>query len=144
MANTPITMLQIRRILQLKSNGKSNREIASELSISRDSANEYVRRLTELEKNFDELLRLNDQELSSLVYREPASQQTDCRLADLQQRIPAFCDELKKPHTTRRILWEEYRQIVPQGYGYAQFCEHLGRYLQVRKAVMIFDHEPVS
>jgi len=137
-------MLQIRRILQLKSKGRSNREIASELSISRDSANEYVRRLSELGKSFEELSQFNDQELSSLVYREPSSQQTDCRLADLQQRIPAFCDELKKPHTTRRILWEEYRQLVPQGYGYAQFCEHLGRYLQVRKAVMLFDHEPAA
>ena len=30
-------MLQIRRILQLKSNGKSNRDIARELSLSRDT-----------------------------------------------------------------------------------------------------------
>jgi len=137
-------MLQIRRILQLKSNGKSNREIASELSMSRDTVNEYVRRLTLLEKSFDELLKLNDQELSSLVYKEPVSHQKDFRLADLQKRIPALGDELKKPYATRMILWEEYRRKVPDGYGYAQFCEHLSRYLQVRKAVMLFDHEPAA
>ncbi len=137
-------MLQIRRILQLKSNGKSNREIASELPMSRDTVNEYVRRLTQLEKSFDKLLKLTDQELSSLVYKEPVSQQKDYRLADLQRRIPTLCDELKKPHATRMILWEEYQREVPDGYGYAQFCEHLGRYLQVRSAVMLFDHEPAA
>ena len=46
MANKPITMLQIRRILQLKSHGRSNREIASELHAARDTVNEYVRHLS--------------------------------------------------------------------------------------------------
>ncbi len=135
-------MLQIRRILQQKLNGKSNREIAKELHISRDAVNEYVKQLSLLGKTYEELLKLNDQELSSLVYKEHPSQLTDWRYADLQQRIPSFCDELKKPHTTRMILWEEYRKLVAEGYGYAQFCEHLSRHLEIRNAVMLFDHEP--
>jgi len=28
------------------------------------------------------------------------------------------------------ILWEEYLVQVPEGYGYTQFCEHLGRFLR--------------
>jgi transposase len=144
MANKPLTMLQIRRILQLKSQGKSNRVIALELRLSRDSVNGYVKLLSLLEKSIETLLTLNDEELSSLFHKEPGSLKTDWRLADLQQRIPGLYDELKKPHTTRMILWEEYRQKVPEGYSYAQFCEHLGRFLQTRKAVMIFDHEPAA
>lgn len=137
-------MLQIRRILQLKSHGKSNRVIASELHVSRDAVNGYVKQLTLLDKSIDSLLRLNDEELSSLFHKEPVSQKTDWRLTDLQQRIPGLYDELKKPHTTRMILWEEYRQKIPEGYGYAQFCEHLSRFLLTRKAVMLFDHEPAA
>ena len=137
-------MLQIRRILQQRLHGKSNREIAKELHISRDAVNEYVKQLTLLGKTIEELLKLNDQELSSLVYKEHPSHLTDWRYSDLQQRIPSFCDELKKPHATRMILWEEYRKIIPEGYGYAQFCEHLSRHLQVRNAVMLFDHEPAA
>ena len=110
MANKYITMLQIRRILQLKSSRKSNRDIAKALSISRDTVNEYVKRLTLLEKSFYELLKQDDQELSSLVYQEPIHQQKGCRFIDLQQRIADLCDELKKHHTTRMILWEEYRR----------------------------------
>ena len=137
-------MLQIRRILQLHSNGKSNREIARELHLSRDTVNEYIRRLTSLGKRPDDLLLLEDEELSSVFYKEPTPLPSDWRLLDLQNRIPELCDELQKPHTTRMILWEEYRRKVPEGYGYAQFCEHLSRYLQTRKAVMHFEHEPAA
>lgn len=144
MANKPINMLQLRRILQLKLHGKSNREIAFELHKSRDTVNGYVKQLSQIGKSFEDLLKLNDEELSSLAFNEPSCVKTDWRFADLQQRIPSLCDELKKPHATRMILWEEYRQSVPEGYGYAQFCEHLGRFLETRKAVMIFDHEPAA
>jgi len=137
-------MLQIRRILQLKSYGRSNREIACELHAARDTVNGYVKHLAQLGKSFDDLLKLNDEELSSLVYNEPTFIKTDWRYADLQQRIPGLSDELKKPHATRMILWEEYLAQVPEGYGYTQFCEHLNRYLQTRNAVMHFDHEPAA
>lgn len=42
------------------------------------------------------------------------------------------------------VLWEEYRQKMPNGYGYTQFCEHLNRFLETRKAVMHFEHEPAA
>jgi len=144
MSNKPIAMLQVRRILQLKSQGKSNRDIALEVHRSRNTVNEYVKLILRLNKSTEELLKLNDEELSSLVYDEPPSVELDQKFADFQQRIPGLCDELKKPHTTRMILWEEYRQMVCDGYGYTQFCEHLSRFLETRKAVMIFDHEPAA
>jgi len=137
-------MLQLRRILQLKLKGKSNREIAIEVRKSRDTVNGYVKQLSLIGKSFEDLLKLNDEELSSLAFNEPSCVKKDWRFVDLQQRIPSLCDELKKPHTTRMILWEEYRQRVAEGYGYAQFCEHLGRFIETRKAVMIFDHEPAA
>ena len=137
-------MLQVRRILQLKSQGKSNRDIAVEVHRSRNTVNDYVKLILRLNKSTEELLKLNDEELSSLVYDDPPSVELDRKFADFQQRIPGLCDELKKPHTTRMILWEEYRKVVFDGYGYTQFCEHLSRFLETRKAVMIFDHEPAA
>jgi len=144
MSNKPITMLQVRRILQLKFQGKSNRDIAVEIHRSRNTVNDYMKQIQLLNKSIEELLNLHDEELSSLVFNEPSSSQLDWKFTDFQQRIPGLCDELKKPHATRMILWEEYRQIVPDGYGYTQFCEHLSRFLETRKAVMIFDHEPAA
>lgn len=137
-------MLQIRRIIQLKQRGKSNREIARELHMARDTVNSYVKQISLLEKSMEELLNLNDEELSSLVYKDTPDHPPDPRFIDLQQRIPYLCDELKKPHATRMVLWEEYRIQVPGGYGYAQFCEHLSRFLETRKVVMHFEHEPAA
>ena len=137
-------MLQVRRILQLKSQGKSNRDIALEVHRSHNTVNDYVKRILRLNKSTAELLKPNDEELSSLVYDEPPSAELDRKFADFQQRIPGLYDELKKPHATQMILWEEYRKMVSDGYGYTQFCEHLRRFLETRKAVIIFDHEPAA
>jgi transposase len=44
MANKPKSMLQVRRILQLLTGGKSMREIWSQTGISRNTINAYARR----------------------------------------------------------------------------------------------------
>ena len=31
--------------------------------------------------------------------------------------------ELKKKGVTLQLLWEEYRQKEPRGYGYSRYCE---------------------
>jgi hypothetical protein len=41
MANKTLAMLQVRRILQLLQNGKSKRQIARDLSISRNTIDDY-------------------------------------------------------------------------------------------------------
>jgi DNA-binding CsgD family transcriptional regulator len=59
MSNKPIAILQVRRILQLKSQGKSNRDIALEVHRSRNTVNEYVKLILRLNKSTEELLKLN-------------------------------------------------------------------------------------
>ncbi|MFN8690216.1 MAG: helix-turn-helix domain-containing protein, partial [Cyclobacteriaceae bacterium] len=41
MANKPITMLQIRKVIQLLDQGHSQRSIALQVSISRNTVQEY-------------------------------------------------------------------------------------------------------
>ena len=137
-------MLEIRRILQFRLQGKSNREIARELHKSRNNVNEYVKRIESTGKEMSELLKLTDEELSSHLNTSNPPVPADWRCSDLMTRLPYFSDELRKPHTTRIILWEEYRRKVPDGYSYTQFCEHLNRFLLPQKAVMHMEHEPAA
>lgn len=137
-------MLQIRRILQLRSQGKSNRDIALELHKSRNNVNVYVKRIEASGMDFQELLKLTDEELSSLLHASCSAVQADSRFEDLMNRQQYLSEELQKRHTTRMVLWEEYRNQVPDGYGYTQFCEHLSRYLLPQKAVMHIEHEPAA
>ena len=32
--------------------------------------------------------------------------------------------ELRRKGVTLQLLWQEYREAHPEGYGYTQFCEH--------------------
>jgi len=36
----------------------------------------------------------------------------------------------RRTKVTLSLLWEEYREIYPNGYGYTQFCEYYRRYRQ--------------
>ena len=48
--------------------------------------------------------------------------------------------ELKRPAVTMLILWEEYRKIWPEGYGYSRFCELLREFQQRLSPVMRQHH----
>ena len=37
----------------------------------------------------------------------------------------ALARELKRPGVTMMILWEEYREVNREGYGYSRFCDLL-------------------
>jgi transposase len=144
MANKTITMLQLRRLLQLKEQGYSNRRIAGMTNLSRKTVDDYVNRLKQTGKSTNELLKLDDESLHILAFQEPVSSVLNDKYSDLQNRLPDLAKDLKNSKTTRIILWEEYRQQVADGYGYSQFCEHLGRFLESRKAVMHFEHPPAE
>ena len=36
---------------------------------------------------------------------------------------PSVHRELKRPHVTRMLVWQEYREHEPEGYQYSQFCD---------------------
>lgn len=57
--------------------------------------------------------------------------------------IPYLETELGHKHVTRKLLWEEYRIDHPDGYGYSQFCHHLGQLSAARKSgSTIFEPDP--
>ena len=74
---------------------------------------------------------INDETKHGLAYQEPSLPVLNDKYDDFQNRMPGFAEELKNRKTTRIILWEEYREQVPDGYGRSQFCEHLNRYLEL-------------
>ncbi|MEA5112160.1 MAG: DDE-type integrase/transposase/recombinase, partial [Lentimicrobium sp.] len=137
-------MLKLRRVLQLKEQGFSNRRISGMIKLSRQTVDDYVNRLKLTEKSFKELLKLDDQLLHLLAFQQPGVTALSDKYTDLQSRLPGFAEDLKNSKTTRVVLWEEYRKLVPEGYSRSQFCEHLGRYLESRKAVMHFEHSPAE
>jgi transposase len=142
MANKSIVMIKVRRILQLRVAGTSKLEISRILQIHRATLDLYLLKLETTGKSFSDLLCLDDQTLGGLVYSPQNVAKPDNRYEILVLQFPYIKQELEKTGVTRKLLWEEYKTIFPEGYGYAQFCEHLSRHMQLNKATMHFSHRP--
>ena len=123
-------MIDIKKIIQLKQNGESNRRIAALLGMDRKTIGDYVLRLVATGYSYGYLLRFDEEELQALL---PVSNAIINEIAytDLLSLIPIYQDELKKPGFTYQELWFKYRLDYPQGYGSTQFKIHLQKALGV-------------
>lgn len=142
MANKPITMSKLRLLLQLKKQGLSARDISTRQSMGRETVNNYFRKFSDSKISLDKLISMSDEQLSGIALAEAYPMEKDPRYAYIQEHMKSYVDELASGKTTKIILWEEYRQKVPDGYGRTQFYEHLSDYQKRFQAVMHFEHEP--
>jgi transposase len=143
----PLRMHQIKRIIELQHQGRSIRETVRLTGLSRNTVREYLRRISESGLSFTDLLSMDDESLSTLVYVEAIEKGTsgrsiDNRHATLEPHLAKYCAELRKRGVTRQLLWQEYRKQHPEGYGYTQFCAYLKQNLVRDQAVMHFTHQP--
>lgn len=88
MSAKPITMLQLRRILQLLNNGYSERSISKQASASRNTVKQYKERAQKTLLSYSGLVELNDESLSKILF-EPEQNKTHQkdRYLDLQNYI---------------------------------------------------------
>ena len=145
MSAKPITMLQLRRILQLLNNGNSERAISREVSVSRNTVSDYKERALASLLSYSALTELNDESLSKILF-EPEQNKTyqKDRYLDLQDYIKEFEKEPErlKKILTKKLLWAEYKEKFSEGYEYSRFCDYLFANEKVRNTVMHFFHKP--
>ncbi len=141
MSNKSITMVQIRRILQLLIAGNSIRQISTQLSIHRNTIKAYLIKFELTQKSYAELLTLDDFILGNLFYSNTKIEVTHSRYEKINPLFSYFVEELKRKGVTRQLLWQEYRAEQPEGYSYSQFCEHLIHYRNRLKATMHLTHQ---
>ena len=120
MAQERLTMRKIREVLRLKWEcGLTNRAIARSCSISHSTVGEYVRRAEEAGLDWPLPADLDEDKLFELLFPQPSrpsSRVIPCSDWSLVHT------ELRKKSVTLRLLWVEYREAHPDGYGYSQFC----------------------
>lgn len=89
----------------------------------------------------DTLLELDDPVLEARFHAgNPAY--LDQRFVDFKDRIEGFVKDLSKPGVNKKLLWQEYKQEYPRGYGYTQFCYHLSQHQLAQKPSMVLAHQP--
>jgi transposase len=141
MAGKPKPMSQIKQLLQLHQQGKGIKFIARSLAISKNTVKAYLAKTAALPDSLAALLALEDPVLQAR-YHAGSPAYTSGRFEFLKSHLDYYARQLKQVGVTRQLLWEEYRQQQPDGYGYTQFCFHLNQQLLARKPSMVLQHEP--
>lgn len=142
----PLRMHQIKRIIELYQEGRSIWETKRLTGLSRNTVRDYLRRIQSSGLGPAQLLALDDESLSAIVYVDGFEQghsgrKLDARYPTIEKNLDRYCSELRRRGVTRQLLWEEYRIEHPDGYAYSQFCEHLRSHSQKDQAVMHFTHQ---
>lgn len=117
-----LSMRRIRELLRLRFGARlSDRAIARQLGVARSTVQDYVGRLTAAGITWPVPDELTDEVLEQRLFARAGFKPGLRRHA--QPDWAALVREMKRPGVNLTILWEEYRAVHPEGYGYSRFCD---------------------
>ena len=137
MTQERLTVRKIREILRLKEAGLSNRAIARACKISNSTVGEYLRRAQAAGLQWPLPEGLSEDELYQKLFPQTSESTSERPLPDWD----TVKQELKKKGVTLKLLWIEYRDRHPDGYGYTQFCEYYRTWAKNQSPTGRFPHK---
>lgn len=143
MSQKPITMEQVKQILQLKSDGIGIREISRRTGMSRNSVRKYLALLID-QSNEDAGSALSNKEIADKIYKNDQLSHDALRLEQLSKYFSISESELSKTGVTRQLLWQEYVNQHPDGYSYSRYCYHLKQHLKKSVVSMHLEYQPAD
>jgi transposase len=116
-------MRKIKDVLRLRfESSLSTRQIAISVRISLGSVHEYLSRARSAGLSWPLPEGLTEEQLETRLFPPLVTRSADPKAIPNWQQTDI---ELKRKGVTRRLLWEEYRSVNPNGLGYSQFCQGL-------------------
>src|SRR6266566_774340 len=132
------SMRQIGEVLRLKSRGMNNREIARSTGLGKTTVYEYLARAEAAGLSWPLPAALDDAALEARLFPPATAELGDDRPVPDWRQVHR---ELKRGHhVTLRLLWMEWRQDHPDGWGYSQFCDHYQRWLGEQDLVLRLEY----
>jgi transposase len=131
-------MIRIKEILRLKSMGINISAISRSCNCTRNTVREVLRRAEKHNLQWPLPDNCDDSELMNLLYPTIATPTARKQEPDYEY----IHRELGKPHVNLRLLWTEYKEIVPDGLEYSQFCNRYRQWAAKTKAVMHITRKP--
>ena len=134
-----LPMRKIKEALRLKAAGLTQREIAASLGVGRTTVGEYLDRAARAGLIWPLPDEMDDSALERRLFASAGGDQGQARPQPDWQHIHG---ELRRKSVTLRLLWEEYRAVHPDGYGYSQFCERYRQWKGRLSPTMRQTHAP--
>lgn len=113
-------MRKSRDALRLRANGLTTREVGESIGVGRTSVSVYLDRAERAGLSWPLSEEMTDAVLEALLF--PALP-PDAATIYAPPDWPHVHRELRRPGVTLSLLWEDYREAHPKGYGYNRFCE---------------------
>lgn len=126
MSQERLTMRKIKEMMRLKYEAQlSNRAIAGACKVSNSTVGEYLRRAKAAGIEWP-LGEIGEDELYEKLFptQKVVVTERNCPMPDWQQ----VNQEKRKKGTTLQLLWQEYKELYPEGFQYSQYCEHYRRW----------------
>ena len=133
-------MRKIKEVLRLRFElGFGYRQIARSCWIGVGTVHEYLKRAEAAGFEWPLPDGMTETKLDELLFGHREAAKPERVMPDWA----ALHDQLRThKHLTLQLLWEEYRQDQPDGYGYSRFCEHYHQYRRKLDVVLRQDHVP--
>jgi transposase len=123
-----------RQRLEMK---RSYRDISRSLNISTSTISDYLSRGRMAGLSWPLPEGLTEQQLYDMLFLPVKASRDERSHPDWEQ----IHREIRKKGMTLRLLWREYRDHHPLGYGYSQFCSYYQRYAKTVTPVMRQTHK---
>ena len=118
--------------------GLSLRDISRSTKLSVGGVQKLIRRAQALDLAWPLPPGCDDARLAALFY--PGADSAGSARREVPDWV-AVHEELKRPHVTKRLVWEEYTQRYPSRcYSYSQFCGHYRHWLGRQQRTMRQSH----
>ncbi len=132
-----LSVRKIEEVLRLQAAGRSRAQIAQSVSLGKTTVTEYLARAQRAGLSWPLPAGLDGESLEAQLF--PASAKEAARPVPDWLHVHS---ELKKHrHVTLKLLWLEWREDHPEGWGFTQFCTHYRAWLQTQDPVMRTDYK---
>ena len=131
-------MRKIKEVLRLHFEARlSERQIAKICALGKGTVRRFLQRAGAAEVNWPLPPELDEAALEKKLFPPPPPPSAGPRP---QPDYASIHKELRKPNVTLQLLWEEYRQEHPTGYGHSRFSELYSTWVRRLDLVLRQDH----
>lgn len=133
-------MRKVKEVLRLRFGlGLLQSQIARSCSIGQATVHRYLQKAAAAGLSWPLPEDLDDCRLEELLF--PTAVGRPSRETRPQPDFAGIRRQLQThKHLTLQLIWEEYRQTDPQGYGYSRFCELYERWSRKQDVVLRQEH----
>ena len=132
-------MHKIKTVLRLAGLGLSQRKIAVSCQIGQATVSDYLRLAVAAGLKWPDIANWDEDRLRTALapgsVPAPSWRKTDDPdFAHIRRELQTH------KHLTLQLLWQEYREKHPNGYGYSRYCGLYRRWLKRQDVVLRHEH----